>query len=111
MANEIVKMLKDAGLQVWMRKPEDEYCFVTDGTRIAYVQWSDYRTSVSTVHMPNKYTGTGFGMFDEITPENVRRAMVTVAPAWARDVQSVKKYKNWASYHSADSWNSGLVEV
>jgi hypothetical protein len=113
MKNEtIIDMLKAAGFQVYMRKPNDEYCYCTDGTGIAYVQWSNIRTSVGTVHVPNRQTGTGFQMFDDITPNHVRTAMDTSAPAWASsaDRQSVRKYKDWDSFHNADR-NKGLVRA
>lgn len=111
--DSVIEMLKADGLRVYMRKPVDSYGYCTDGTGIAYVQWSDYRPGVSTVHVPNKTTGTGFQFSDTITPETVHRAMVTVAPGWAkeREVQSVRKYRNWEEFHSADSWNAGLFEV
>lgn len=111
---QVLGMLKGAGFQVYMRKPAtDEYCYCTDGTGIAYVQWSDYRTSVSTVHVPNKQTGTGFQFADEITIANVQAAMRCGSPHWAseRDRSSVRKYKSWEDFHTKDSWNAGLSQV
>lgn len=113
--NAVVEMLKASGLQVYMRKLDAEYCFATDGTGIAYVQWSRGENRVSTVHMPNKMTGTGFNMVEgeAITPENVRKAMYAVAPGWAKpnEIQSVRKYKSWDDFHGQDSWNAALFQV
>lgn len=113
-----VTMLKAEGWQVWMRndsatKRPAQYCFVTDGTHIAYVQWGDsYQTKVSTVHKPNKQSGTGFGIAEEITPKTVREAMICIAPSWAsRDLHSVRKYANWNEYHHANSFNEELFQV
>ena len=113
-----VAMLKAEGWQVWMRndsitKRPAQYCFVTDGTHIAYVQWSDLRPGVSTVHLPNKTTGTGFQYSEEITPQMVREAMQCVAPGWAdgKDRASVRKYKDWDEYLHANSFNEGLFQV
>ena len=111
-----VAMLKAEGYQVWMREKAigpTQYCFVTDGTRIAYVQWSDHQPRVSTVHYPNKTTGTGFGFADEITPQTIRGAMDCVTPGWAsgRDAATVRKYKDWNEYRNANNFNMQLVEV
>ena len=109
-----VALFKAAGFQVWMRKANDSHCLVTDGKRIAYVQWSNYSNpGVSTVHKPNKTTGTGFRISDEITIPLVSLAMAMIAPSWAdsRDIASVRKYRDWTEFHSSDSFNSELFEV
>ncbi len=117
MTNEYIDMMKAQGWKVYYRPAKGtfkgEYCYVTDGTNIAYAQWSDGRPSVSTVHMPNRQTGTGFQFADRITAETVSKAMSTLAPSWARqaDVSSVHKYKNWEAFHKANSFNSELVEA
>ena len=110
--NGYVEMMRAEGWQVYARD-KGEYCYVTDGTHIAYVQWSDGRPQVSTVHVPNTQTGTGFQFADEITPEIIRLAMDCVAPSWAkdRDRQSVRKYKDWNEFHNSNSFNSELREV
>ena len=110
--NGYVEMMRAEGWQVYARD-KGEYCYVTDGAHIAYVQWSDGRPQVSTVHVPNTQTGTGFQFADEITPEVIRLAMDCVAPSWAkdRDRQSVRKYKDWNEFHNSNSFNSELREV
>jgi len=117
MKNEYIEMMKAQGWKVYKRTPEGifkcEYCYCTDGTNIAYVQWSDGRPQVSTVHLPNKQTGTGFQFADSITPDSVRKAMDCVAPSWAsnKDRASVHKWKNWEEFHKANSFNAELTEV
>ena len=108
-----IEMMKAQGWAVYVRSSNPTYCYVTDGTNICYVQWSDNREMVSSVHMPNKTTGTGYGLFDRITPENVRQAMLTLSPNWAsgRDRQSVRKYKDWDEFHGKDSFNSKLFQA
>lgn len=110
--HEYTEMMKAQGWHVYARKDNFEYCYCTDGTHIAYVQWSDGRPQVSTVHMPNEQTGTGFQFADKITPELIRLAMGCVAPSWAneRDRSSVRKYKNWDEFHQSNSFNSQLKE-
>jgi hypothetical protein len=112
LAIEIVNILKANGLQVYMRNLTSTYCYCTDGTHIAYVEWGN-RDAVSTVHKPNKQIGTGFHMFDEITPASVRSAMQTVAPGWAKDSdrKSVIKYKSWDDFHKSSKWNAELFQV
>ena len=117
MKNEYIEMMKAQGWKVYKRTPEGifkcEYCYCTDGTNIAYVQWSDGRPQVSTVHLPNKQTGTGFQFADSITPASVRKAMDCVAPSWAsnKDRARVHKWKNWEEFHKANSFNAKLAEV
>jgi hypothetical protein len=110
-------MMKSQGWKVYQRLTQITYrgenCYCTDGTNIAYVQWTDGRPSVSTVHYPNKQTGTGFQFADRITAETVSKAMGCLAPSWARqsEVASARKYKNWEAFHTANSFNAELVEV
>ena len=116
--NVYVEMMKAQGWKVYKRPTvtasfKGEYCYCTDGTNIAYAQWSDGRPSVSTVHKPNRQTGTGFQFDDRITPDSVLKAMTTLTPTWARarDIPSVHKYKNWEEFHKSNSFNAELVEV
>lgn len=116
--NRYVEIMKAEGWQVWTRndsitrKPA-EYCFVTDGVRIAYVQWSNLGTRVDTVHKANRQTGTGFGISEDITVKAIRDAMQTVAPSWASDADrnSVRKYKDWNEYHNENSFNRQLFQL
>ncbi len=113
-SKDVIETMKADGLRVYMRKPSDTYCFITDGQGIAYAQWGNSSTvGVSTVHVPNTTTGTGFALGEEIIPANVRKAMKMVAPSWAlqRELASVHKYKNWEEFHGKDSWHAQLVEV
>lgn len=110
--NGYIEMMKSQGWKVYKRT-KGEYCYCTDGTGICYVQWSDGRPSVSTVHYPNKQSGTGFKFADRITPETISEAMTTIAPGWARQGErfSVRKYKTWGEFHQSNSWNAELAEV
>ena len=112
MENQFIEMMKAQGFRVFKRA-EGEYCYCTDGTSICYVQWSDGRPSVSTVHVPNKQTGTGFQFADTITPQTIREAMNSIAPFWASNGErsSVRKYKNWEDFHKSNTFNAQLEEV
>ena len=115
--NGYIEMMKAQGWKVYQRPvkgiSKGEYCYCTDGTNIAYVQWSDGRPQVSTVHKPNRTTGTGFQFSDLITPDSIRKAMACIAPSWAlsREVPSVHKYKNWEEFHKSNNFNAELEEV
>lgn len=111
--NDYVEMMQEQGWKVYARGEKFTYCYCTDGVNIAYVQWSDGRPQVGTVHIPNKTTGTGFRYADDITPSTVRGAMITVTPHWAdaKDLASVRKYKDWNEFHKSNSFNAQLVEV
>ena len=112
-----IEMMKAQGWKVYKRNGlggrPSEYCYCTDGTNIAYVQWSEGRPQVSTVHVPNRMTGTGFQFADSITPETIRAAMDCHAPSWVRvgEIPSVRKYKDWEAFHHSNTFNAELAEV
>lgn len=110
--NGYVEMMKAEGWKVYTRD-RAEYCYCTDGTNIAYVQWSNLGDRVTTVHKPNRTTGTGFSIAETITPQTIRTALQMFAPNWAdsKDRRSVRKYKDWEEFHHADSFNAQLREV
>jgi hypothetical protein len=58
-------------------------------------------------------TGTGFQYDDRITPDSIRKAMVCIAPSWAKSIEvpSVHKYKDWEEFHKSSSFNAKLEEV
>lgn len=110
-----IQLIKDAGYRVFVR-PHGRgysYCFFTDGKRIGYAQWSNNRTQLSSVHRPNRTTGTGFEVADSINPQTLAVTLDCVAPHWAsgRDRDSVQKYKSMDAYLRESAWNSELVEV
>lgn len=94
------------GFQVWMSPDphRQTYLFYTDGTRIGYLQ-NDCLAGfeVSTVHVPNRTSGTGYRMTDDrdrftMTRECLERGFAHV-PAWAaRDYGSVRKYRDMAHF-------------
>jgi hypothetical protein len=108
-----IELIKAQGYRVFIRGEKPTYCFFTDGTRIGYAQWEAYRQSVSSVHMANKLTGTGFGVADEITPASLKEALNMSYPHWATDPcrASVKKYADMDAYLKATKWNSELIEI
>lgn len=109
-----IQTMHDMGLRVFVRDTENPtYCFFTDGKNIGYAQWSGIRESISTVHKPNKSTGTGFIVACEITQETLLTAMQTIAPHWvsAADRASVRKYRDIDDYLRDSKWNSEFKEV
>ena len=112
--NEFVNMIKACGYKVYMRKPSDTWCYYTNGTDIAYCQWSGFRgASVSTVHRPNTTTGTSFHIADNVSPETIRAALHCYVPSWAsnRYLAATVKWSSWAAFHKADKFNSEYVEI
>jgi hypothetical protein len=79
------------------------YLFFTDGTRIGYMQWGDCGgLSLSTVHLPNRESGTGFDAGEipyEFTREQLEEAFA-FAPGWStRTMQkATRKYKDAADF-------------
>ena len=109
--------IRSCGYRVFIRpsksRIDSEYCFYTDGTRIAYAQWSDLRTTVSSVHKANRTTGTGFQVSGAITADTLRDALKCHCPNWANcgDAETVRKYADWDEYHNESAFNRKLHEV
>ena len=108
-----IQIMQEMGLRVFTRGDENPtYCYFTDGKYIGYAQWGDV-CSVSTVHKPNKSTGTGFIVACEITQETLLTAMQTIAPHWvsAADRASVRKYIDIDDFLRDSKWNSEFKEA
>lgn len=109
----LIEAAKAEGLTVYVPKTTTHpsgrttYAYITDGTAIAYVQEErrDGPLTVSTVNVPHKNTGTGFGFHDEreggrVTVDTIRRAMACTAPHWAKpqDRAAVRKWASWEAF-------------
>ena len=91
------------------------YGYYTDGTRIAYFQVGEWGgIDISTVHVPNKNSGTGFRMYDGITPRDSDiLSGFAHSPSWAmqRDRDSVKKFKDFEDYRTRSLFGDALTKV
>lgn len=90
------------------------YAYFTDGQNIGCIQTGHFGgLSISTVHIPCKECGTGFGLdsLGELTRENLARAFCH-APSWAtqRDREAVRKYRDWEHFNSSRTFGP-LVQV
>jgi hypothetical protein len=110
----IIPQILAAGYRVFVRNGGDTYAYFTDGNDIGYIENAWRGVTISTVHIPNHDTGTGFGMgsVSAISRETLSAAF-THAPHWAResDRQSVRKYRSIESFLKANNWGGGLHEV
>lgn len=107
-----------AGFDVYMRKPSDTYLLFTDGTRIGYMQENRLGgLSLHTVHMPNTTSGTGFSVVEDLSVEHLTPATLAkafmAAPdwAWRSHAATVRKWKDWAAYQAANSFNASYRRV
>jgi len=82
-------------------KGRGNYAYVTDGENIASIEHERFGGyNVSTVHIPNVKTGTGFRVFEQITIDKIESsllsAMSTFVPYWASstDRKHTKKWPN-----------------
>lgn len=118
---EFLALVEKAGLEFWTDPnllTGSFYGYVTDGTRICYVQqdrnpftgWS-----ISTVHIPNKDTGTGYRLHDNLalpTAAKMESAMSTYCPNWdRRNASTIRKWSSWAEYQERDNWAGRYVRV
>jgi hypothetical protein len=109
-----IDAIKAAGLQAYMRNPDDTWVYYTDGTRIAQIGFDRLTGwTLTTCHMPNTTTGCGFRLDspNALDAHTLESGFMT-APAWAyaRDRQTVRKWKNWEAFRSANPFNQGYAE-
>jgi len=94
-----IEELKKAGFKVYAPEELTMYCNFVKGDSIGYVECDDFGFNFSTVHKPNRYTGTGFSIYKNIGSPTVKMAQdcFVIAPHWENS-SSVKKYENWEDY-------------
>jgi hypothetical protein len=84
------------------------WLYYTDGTRIGYFQRNYYGGfTISTVHMPCRECGTGFGLYDndgfyDITLQRLLDGFMH-APSWASQTErnAARKYRDIAHFLTA----------
>lgn len=116
MLPEIIDAVKSAGFDVYMRNEGDSWLLFTDGTRIGYLENS--RTTglrISTVHVPNVHSGTGFAIIDGLAIGDLTRATLSegfqYAPDWGRHIASVRKWRDFEAFHDANSFNRAYCKI
>jgi hypothetical protein len=117
-SQETIDAIHEAGFRVFMRTPYDSWLyFVDDADRIGYAQETRSGfVSISTVHIPNSETGTGFVLDDipSLSANNLAKAFV-IAPRWAtgRQRASVKKWTSWKAFKASSPFNADykMLEV
>ncbi len=109
MKREIIDAVAAAGFDVYMRKTSDTWLIFTDGQRLGYLKDDG---CLSTVHIPNVTSGTGFqierhaDMRTLLTRENLERAFAH-CPHWHRRVAgSVRKYRDIEHYRASSTFNA-----
>lgn len=110
-----IQIVKRLGFTVYMRKPTDRFMLFTEGNNIGYLQL-DFGGgySLTTVHMPNTTTGTGFSIgrhlsADDLTAEKLREAFVVIPHGLygrGSNGDTVRKYRDIDHYRSRDSFNA-----
>ena len=112
---DFCKAAAKAGFDVYMRKPSDTYAYFTNGKNIGYAQLDRFHgISLSTVHIPNQTSGTGFSLGE---PESLERAYLEtafqIAPDWAggSSRQSVRKWPTLYAFLDANKWGGGLSKI
>ena len=109
---KFVRALLADGLKVYVTRSGTTYCHFTDGVNIGYAQFDWQGVSLSTVHKPNRFVGTGFNVLKGCwsSADDARRAFA-LAPSWASesDRRQVKKYSDFESF--AKSYWTDLIEV
>jgi hypothetical protein len=115
MNQDIIDKVAAAGFDVWMRDPKDTWMIFTDGKNLGYLQFDRMAGyTISTVHMPNKTSGTGFQIerhvsdFDRAT---LARAFIHCPDWFRRDAESVLKYRGIEDYRAANNFNAAYQLV
>lgn len=96
------------------RKLQDKFCYYTDGKRIGYLQESYwYGFDLSTCHIPNSDSGTGFRLESECTLPITRELLLrgfAVCPEWHRGPLP-EKWKDFETFKARGLYNSTLQQV
>lgn len=102
------KLAKKAGYTVYTADDKEKlsWFYIVSKQGIGYIQAGDFgRVFYSTVHKPNRQCGTGFRINEEEQEASLEMINSTFAfcPSWVRekrDIEAVKKYKDWEEYLS-----------
>jgi hypothetical protein len=109
MTKNVLKALQVAGLDAYMRTPNDSWVIFTDGFNLGYAQ-EDSRgyVRISTMHKPHMNIGSGFKLADipDLSESNLKKAF-QFAPVWAkeRDVAFVRKWNSIDEYINSNPFN------
>ena len=97
---EYADILVRRGLKAYYPENATTYFWFSDGINIGYVQIESSGFSFSTVHRPNKQSGTGFQVEKHVYPATIWDALNTFkTPNWAHRMPCVK-YHNWEQFQS-----------
>lgn len=97
---EYADVLVRDGLNVYYPEKPTTYFWFSDGVNIGYVQIEKSGFSFSTVHRPNKQSGTGFQAEKHVYPATIQDARNTFKiPGWALNMQCTK-YRDWDQFQS-----------
>ena len=109
----MIARLQGMGFTVYRRGENDTYMFYSDGTRIGYIQRERFGGwSVSTVHVPNRHTGTGISWHKDLdwpTDAQILDGFRSELPSYCRvaDAKATRKYRDVNEWLNRDSWNRG----
>lgn len=114
----VIQRIVASGFDVYQRKPEDDFLYFTDGTRIGYLENTRLAgLRLTSVHAPNPQTGTGFLIAEFIAPNQIDRALLSQAfilvPEHSADANASRrtKWRSWDEFHNVSPWNRGYQLV
>lgn len=100
---EILDAIAALGFDVYQSSDPrwQSYAFFVEGDGIGYIENDRlYGLTLSTVHIPNRTTGTGYSLRDTAGPFEMTRQYLSLAfmhsPAWASDAMR-KSVAKWPS--------------
>lgn len=117
--SDVINKLNNYGFKVWMRDINDCYLYFEDESgNIGYLQHGYFEGfSISSVHIPNRGTGTGFQIakdleFDDLEQEVLESCFIE-APYWASSgqISSVRKWKNFEQLRNSSNFNSKYFAI
>lgn len=113
---EALEAIEAAGFTAYMRNRTDSWCLYTDGQRIAMLQRAFLAGyTISTVHKPNRTTGTGWQMFRgtfDLTPDNLAAGFKDhPGGATTAERASIHKYAGIDDYRAESRFNADYAPV
>ena len=115
---KLATKLKEAGLTCyWSNQPQwRTWLHIGDDTGVCYVQVTYGTFQLSSVHVPNRTSGTGYQLheslsMEDITPELIHEAMQIGVPHWHRGDSIPEKYTSIEDYLKRQRYPDSKMEV
>lgn len=117
MDHDIIRTVIGMGFDVYMRDPDkDTWLIFVDDGQLGMLQYRPMEGfTLSTMHVPNRHTGTGFQVarhVPDINEAQMRECFQRGVPSWMpSSTPAPVKWRGIQDFLNRDSWNAGYRQV